>query len=274
MKNIGDIKYIDVHSHPHFKDFDEDRNELFENMKSLGVATIAVGTDLKTSKEVVELSEKYDFVWSSIGQHPTEHEEFSAYEFSEIIETDLKNKNRKVVAIGECGLDYFRINKEDDAEKQRQKELFEEQIKLAIKYNLPLMLHIRSSQNTDDAHQDAFEILKFYKNKNSNLHLHMHFFTADIDTARKFIELDASFGVPGVVTFASSVRKMVKELPLERILLESDAPYAAPVPHRGKRNEPVFVIDTLKKIANIKKTPFEKAREQILQNSIKIFNLF
>ena len=270
MKNI---KYIDVHSHPHFKDFDEDRDGLFKNMKNLGVATIAVGTDLKTSKEIVELSEKYDFVWVSVGQHPTERKEFNMHEFSKIIENDLTNEKRNVVAIGECGLDYFRIDTEDIAEKNRQKELFKEQIKLAVKYSLPLMLHIRSSQNTNDAHDDAFEILKTYKKENPELHLHMHFFTAEINIARKFIELDATFGVPGVVTFASSVRKMVRELPIERILLESDAPYAAPTPHRGKRNEPVFIIDTLNKIADVKKISFEEAREQILQNSIKTFNL-
>ena len=264
------IRYVDVHSHPHFKDFDKDRSEMFVQMKEQGVGTIAIGTDLKTSKQVAQLTQDFEPVLgASVGQHPTETGEFDKEEFRKL----LKNKKEnKIVAIGECGLDYFRMDGEDTKERARQKTLFEKQIQLAIEFSLPLMLHIRSSQGGTDAHDDAFDILKKYKQQYPALHLHMHFFTASIEVAQKFIELDASFGIPGVVTFASSVRKMVKELPVERILLESDAPYAAPVPHRGERNEPAFVIDTLKKIAQIKKISVEELSDTILKTTKHVFN--
>ena len=269
---MRDFKYIDVHSHPHFSDFDKDREQLFKRMRELGVGTIAIGTCKKTSAEVLELARKYEFIWASIGQHPTERECFDEDFYSRLLK---ENNDRQIVAIGECGLDYFRMDASEQKEKERQRELFEKQIMLAVEFALPLILHIRSSANTSDAHDDAYEILKRCKEKHPKLHLHMHFFTETSELAKRFLELGASFGIPGVVTFksAQALHEAVKIIPDDKILLESDAPYAAPAPHRGKRNEPTFVSFTLEKIAELRDEGKETLRRQILENSKNIFSL-
>ncbi len=264
-------KYIDVHSHLYFKDFDEDREVVLERMRANGVATLTVGVDLKASKEALAFDKQHPDIslGVTVGQHPTNTEPFEKDAFDALI---AQNKDR-VKAMGECGLDYFRRDSNSAQEKERQKALFVAQIELAVKHGLPLMLHIRNSQGEIDAHKDAFEILKPYKEKHSELHLHLHFFTAPKEVVEMFLPLGATFGIPGVVTFAKEVQESVKNIPADRLMLESDAPYAAPVPHRGKRNEPVFIIDTLKHIAKIKKTDSETLTDIILNNSTKFFGL-
>ena len=262
------IKYIDVHSHPHFSAFDKDREELFERMRAKSVATLAIGTDLKTSKEVAALAEREDLsdiiLGATIGVHPTDKEDFKEEDCEPLL------KSGKVVAVGECGLDYFRMDATDKSEKERQRELFVAQIEFAVKHKLPLMLHIRSSQGESDAHDDAFDILKTYKKEFPELHLHMHFFTASFEVAERFLELDATFGIPGVVTFAKDLQDTVKALPVEKILLETDAPYAAPVPYRGKRNEPTYVIEIAKFISELKG---EVDSDIFAKNAMRTFNL-
>ncbi len=254
------LEYIDAHSHPHFRDFDSDREELFDCMQKEGIGTIAVGTDFGTSKKVAELAKEKDFIWASVGIHPTDQENFESKKYKKLL-------HEKVVAVGECGLDYYRM---DESDKKRQIALFEKQIQFAVESKLPLMLHIRSSQNTSNAHDDAFEVLKSYKKEFPALHLHMHFFTAPKEVAKKFLDLDATFGIPGVVSFAKEVQEIVLYLPAEKILIESDSPYAAPVPHRGKRNEPCFIPYTANFIAELKKLD---STNIFLQNAIKTFKL-
>ncbi len=261
------IKYIDAHAHPHFSAFDQDRVEMFQRMQQASVASIAVGTDYKTSREAVEFAQKYDLVLAAtIGIHPTDNEEFNFDKYQGLL-------NENVCAIGECGLDYYRMDGSGASERKRQKDLFELQIQFAIENRLPLMLHIRSSQGSSDAHNDAFDILHHYKRQAPDLHLHMHFFTADKEVAKKFLELDASFGIPGVVTFAKSLEEVVEYIPENKILIESDAPYAAPVPYRGKRNESAYIIHTIEKIAQIKMLDTDLFAEIALSNTLRVFNL-
>lgn len=266
-------KYIDVHSHLYFSEFNEDRGEVLERMRQEGVATITIGTGLDSSKKAIDFDKEHSDIslGVTVGQHPTEREEFNAEAYRALIQ---ENRER-VRAVGECGLDYFRCDARDKHEKERQQTLFKAQIELALEFDLPLMLHIRSQNENTDAHTDAFEILKKYKETNPNLHLHMHFFTIDYDTASQFLLLGATFGIPGVVTYKSAraLQEAVGRLPLERLLLESDAPYAAPVPHRGKRNEPTFVIDTARKIADLRKEDFETVQKRLLQNAKSVFAL-
>ena len=307
------LRYIDTHSHIHFADFDRDRDAVFERMHREGVGTIVIGTSIETSMQVVHLAKKRNNVWACIGIHPNTHEDF------DVINTRVNSGEisiENVVAVGECGLDYFRLydmahhtaynnkqstnkntdtdntNKNDsdmlanqyiEKEKKRQKKLFNTQIEFAIQHKLPLMLHIRSSNNecgksTNDAHDDALEILQEHKNIHGDaLRLHCHFTTFGVDMAKKFIALDkqVTFGIPGVVTYKNGkeVQELVKWLPLEKILSETDAPYAAPVPHRGKRNEPIFVIDTINAIAGERKEDEEAVRIAMLKNAQNIFNL-
>jgi len=274
------LKYIDTHSHIHFEDFDIDRVEMSDRMSNSKVGTIAIGTDFNTSRQVVELAENNRDIWACIGVHPNTHEGFSS------ISTALNSGEismNKVVAVGECGLDYFRNDGTNEVEVTRQKELFKTQIEFAIEHKLPLMLHMRSSVDgqgvsTNDAHNDALEILNEHKKEHGDaLKLHCHFTTFGIEMAQKFIELDekVTFGIPGVVTYknAKDLQELVQWLPLEKVLCETDAPYAAPVPHRGKRNEPIFVIDTVNAIADLRGEDREVVRKQLLENAKRVFDL-
>ncbi len=264
-------KYIDVHSHLHFSAFDKDREEVLQRMKEQGVATITVGTNLDCSKRALLFTRENPDIslGATVGQHPTDSAPFDRDAFDALIKENRKN----IVAIGECGLDYFRRDASGEQEKERQKALFVEQIELAVKHGLPLMLHIRNSQGELDAHKDAFDLLKPYKEKHPELHLHLHFFTAPREVVELFLPLDATFGTPGVVTFAKEVQDSVKAIPEDRILVESDAPYAAPVPHRGQRNEPSFITDTLKCVAKIKNMDGGALAKRVFKNSIKTFRL-
>ena len=269
-----EIKYIDVHSHLGFSDYGQDLNEVIQRMKDSGVATITVGTDLKSSKEAVRIANENENIWACIGAHPhdTDNFVFNPESFEELV------KNPKVVAIGECGLDYAeprgldadkrRINQE---EKERQKFEFTKQIEFAIKYNKPLMVHIR------DAHDDAYEILKKYPKARGNL----HFFTGNYELAKKFIESGFTVSFPGVITFPSTklgtstqeLTEAIKNIPLDKIHVETDSPYAAPVPYRGKRNEPSYVIEVVKKIAEIRGENFDVVQKQLLENSKNFFHI-
>ncbi len=260
------IKYIDIHSHISFADYGDDQKGVIERMNKNGVATILVGVDLKSSKEAVELAEKNENIWASIGAHPADHRDFV---FEEKDFADLV-KNPKVVAIGECGLDYFRLDntflhsQERENEKERQKKEFIKQIEFAIKYEKPLMLHIR------EAYLDAYDILKNYEGK---VRGNVHFFTGSAEWANKFIDLGFTVSFPGVITFAKETEDAVKNVPLEMMHAETDSPYATPVPFRGKRNEPSYVIETVKKIAELRGEDLEKVRIQLLENTKRTFGL-
>jgi TatD DNase family protein len=275
-----EIKYIDIHSHISFTEFDADREEILKRMSDAGVATINVGVDLESSRKAVALAEKHDNVFACIGAHPhdTENFVFNPEDFEELV------KNPKVVAIGECGLDYFRLEEEFNKglssrseagrgeslvefvrqEKSRQKFEFTKQIEFAIKHSKPLMIHIR------DAHDDAYEILKKYQGK---VRGNLHFYTGSSELAKKFIDIGLTISFPGVITFAKETHEAVKNIPLESMHAETDSPYAAPIPYRGKRNEPTHVIEVVKKIAEIRGEGVENVRLQLLRNAEKTFNI-
>lgn len=264
------IKYIDIHSHLGFGDYDQDLKETIQRMKDSGVATITVGTDLESSKEAVKIAEEYENVWACIGSHPADKRDF-VFEEKDFVKLV---KSQKVVAIGECGLDYFHIEKEFgngeisvnniSKEKDRQKKEFIKQIEFAIKYDKPLMLHIR------DAYPDAYEILKKY---NGKVRANMHFFAGSLEWAKKFIELGFNISLTGVITFARQYDEIIKNISLDKIHAETDSPYVTPAPYRGKRNEPVYVIEVVKKIAEIRGEDFETVRKQLLQNSKGFFGI-
>jgi TatD DNase family protein len=254
------MKYIDIHSHISLHDYQTDLEKVIQNMKDAGVATIVIGVDLESSQEAVVLAEKHENIFACIGAHPRDTEGFIFEEndFAELV------KNPKVVAIGECGLDYFKFNGNLEVEKIRQKNEFIKQIEFAAKYSKPLMMHIR------DAHDDAYEILQKYQGKVKG---NLHFFTESSLIASKFIDLGFTVSFPGVITFAKETEEAVKNIPLEMMHAETDSPYAAPVPYRGKRNEPTYVIEVVKKIAEIRGEDIEKVRIQLLENTKRVFGL-
>lgn len=260
-------KYFDVHSHVSFPQFDDDREAVIKRMKDASVATITVGVDLKSSAQAVACAEKHNSMYATLGLHPTDtyKETFNPEEYHDLV------AHPKVVAIGECGLDYYRIKKDDVEDKKRQRIDFEKQIQFALKHDKSLMLHSRPSQGTMDAYEDVYDIIQSYAKEDSNLHGNVHFFVGNLNIARKFLDLNFSLSFTGVITFARDFDEVIKYAPLNMILSETDSPYAAPVPYRGKRNEPAYVKEIVTKIAEIRREDFEKVRQQLVKNAYRIF---
>lgn len=257
-------KYIDIHSHLNFPDYDADRDEVIARMKEQGVATITVGTSLETSASALALAKQHDNIFASIGIHPIDDENpaFDEKAFEELV------KDPKVVAVGECGLDYGREGKIEEVAKQKQMALFERQIDFAAKHDKPIMIHARN------ANKDIIDILvskkKVYGEK---LRGNAHFFTGTVEEAQAFAELDFSVSFTGVITFARDYDEVVRFVPLGGIMSETDAPYVTPVPFRGKRNEPTYVIEVAKKIAEIKGLDVAEAEKALVQAAVAKFKL-
>ncbi len=229
---------------------------------------IAVGTNLATSSEVVALAEKYEKIWASVGTHPTDLSSEGAVDnFLQFM------SHNKVVAVGEVGLDYYRT--EDQKEKARQKEVFKQFIQLAQDFNKPLILHCRCSPRTTDAYSDALSIIGNLKFEigNSPLRGVAHSFTGDYSTAQGFIKRGFLIGLNGIITFSGQHEELVSQLPLDKILLETDSPYLAPIPHRGERNEPLWLKYVAEKIAQVKNITTEQVVAASDQNCQKLFRI-
>jgi TatD DNase family protein len=263
---------FDIHSHLNFKDFDADREEVIAQITKRRIGTITVGTDLKSSKEAADLARRHDNLFASIGLHPADNrgETFSEAEFAALV------KDPKVVAIGECGLDYTFARsgpkKETPAhineavEKKRQKAEFEKQIEFAVENDKPLMIHCR------DAYSDVIAILQSKKKEfGDKLRGNFHFFTSPIEIARQCLELGFTVSFTGPITFVAEYADIVKYVPLPKMMAETDAPFAAPVPYRGKRNNPLYVEEIVKKIAAIKGLNLDRVKKQLANNVFDIF---
>ncbi len=269
------MKTIDTHSHYNLTQFDEDREAAIARMTEAEVGTICVGVDLETSKLAIEIATDNENIWACVGQHPTEwKQEFDAVEFADLA------AGKFVVAIGECGLDYFRP--EDKEHKDEQVVIFRRHIELAIETGLPLMLHIRPEMHTMTAYEDALDILEEYSQAVSGggeprghqaLRGTAHFFAGDKVIAQRFLDLGFYISFSGVITFVKEYQEVVAYVPLERILSETDAPFAAPAPYRGQRNEPAYVVEIVKKVAEIKGVGIEEAEVQLLNNAKILFRI-
>ena len=280
-------KYIDIHSHINFKAFDEDRDEVIRRALDNDTWVINVGTQVDTSKKAVEIANQYEKgVYAIIGLHPIHtgasyHDEKELGEGSrefvsrgEIFNKDTYRellKDPKVVGIGECGLDYYRCS---DESISKQKEAFVEQIELANEFNKPLMLHIRNSSTsspevTQNAYIDALEILKAYSKVKGDV----HFFAGNWKEAKCFLDFGFTLSFTGVVTFTHDYDEVIRNTPLDMIMSETDSPYVAPVPYRGKRNEPSYVKEVVKKIAEIKNLPEIEVVEALIKNTKRVFNI-
>ena len=267
------FKYFDIHSHIHGKEYDLDRKDVLARMREAGVGTITVGTYLESSKQAVALSESKPDVWSAVGLHPTDTKEnFDYKSFKELA------LHPRVVAIGECGLDYFRLENDEQKqteEKERQKKIFLEQVELSIEVDKPLMIHCRPSGKTMDAHEDMIKILTTHNSQltTKKLRGNIHFFTGTIDIAKKYFELGFTISFPGVITFASEYDELLLACPTDMIMSETDSPYASPVPYRGKRNEPVYVIETVRKMGAILGKNEEAVAKAAVQNTGRVFGI-
>lgn len=257
-------EFFDIHSHVHDARFDQDRSEVIKRTLEGGVWTIAVGTDRRSSQIAAQLSQYYEGMFSAVGIHPTDN---TGEKWNETYFNDLA-RAPKVVAIGECGLDYFRAENSSDEEKKRQKNLFESQIELAVTVGKPLMIHCR------EAHGDMIDMLRSHKKiYGEKLWGNIHFFSAGAEIAKQYLELNFSISFPGVITFARDYDDAVRYAPLSMIMSETDSPYAAPIPYRGKRNEPLFVKEVVKKIAEIRGEPYEIVAPALIENALRIFRI-
>ena len=258
------FQYFDAHSHVTAKEFDQDLEEVLGRMREHKVGTITVGVDRATSEEAIAFAEKNEGFYATIGLHPcdTPTEGFDTAAFEAMV------THPKVVGVGECGLDHFRT--QDPAEKKRQREIFEAQIQFAITHLKPLMLHCRPSKGSMDAYLDTLDILEPLKGKVAG---NVHFFVGDVDIARRFYNLNFTTSFTGVLTFAREYDDVVRFAPVDMLLTETDSPYAAPVPFRGKRNEPLYVRYVVEALAGITGLPEEKLKEQIVENTVRVFGL-
>jgi len=258
-------EYFDIHSHLNFDKYDADRDAVIEHMRQEKCSTTTIGTGLKTSEEAIALADKYEHLFATIGLHPTDTQEgFVKEDFEKLI------THSKVVAVGECGLDYARISeaKDSELEKKIQKDIFEQHIELAVAYNKPLMIHCR------DAYPDALEILKSkQKVHGENVRGNFHFFTSPVDIAKQCLDIGFTVSFTGVITFVKEYAEIVEYVPLEHMMSETDAPFAAPVPHRGKRNEPLYVKEVVKKIAEIKNKDLEEVKKILVENALNFFSI-
>ncbi|MEK7167846.1 MAG: TatD family hydrolase [Patescibacteria group bacterium] len=268
---------VDSHAHLNFQAFEQDFPEVISRCKKMLV--INIGTQVETSRRAVELAKENKNIFATVAIHPAHigesrldpqesgnQEQYPLEESFEIIQALAKEE--KVVAIGETGLDYFHLSEG----KEKQKEYFLKHIGLAEKENLPLVIHARGSeQNPTDAYQDILGILE-----GKSLRGVIHCFGSSLEIAQKFLNLGFYLGFTGIITFnkkSEQIQEVVKDVPLEKILIETDSPYLAPEPYRGKRNEPIHVEKVAQKIAVLKNLALEEVIETTGKNAIKLFNL-
>ena len=282
------MQWIDVHAHAHFNAYKEDMDEVITRSLDQGVGMILIGTQKNTSKKGVEVAQQYENVWSSVALHPnhlfpvhidegevpfkTREEKFDYEYYKQLAQQP------DVVAIGECGLDWYRIPDGKDIEvvKQKQYQVFRQHLDLCEELNLPVIVHCR------DAHDDCADILQEYveAGKLSRRGL-IHCFTGTLEEAQRYIALGFYISFTGIITFPprkdegdmSPLQRVVQEIPLECITIETDAPYLTPHPYRGKLNEPAYVQHVGEKIAELKGVSVEEVRHVMMKNSTKLFQL-
>lgn len=270
---------IDTHAHLNFSAYKDDVEGVIKRCSGNKVGVINVGSQFSTSQRAVEMTEKYDNMWAAIGLHPIhlesshirekvdDEEEFEFDTRNEKFDKDKYShlaKSKKVVAIGETGLDLFH----NPHNLEKQTETFKEEIDLAVELNLPVILHCRK------AHPEMLEILREKKNKyKQKLRGVVHCFSGKLSQAKEYIELGFLLGFNGIITFARDYDKVIRETDLKYILTETDCPYLTPVPFRGHRNEPSYVKYVAEKIVQIKEISFGEVAKVTAENAKRLFGL-
>lgn len=251
---------FDSHAHYDDESFDEDREQVIKELKENGIiGVLNCGASLKGAKDSLKLAEKYDFFYAAVGIHPE-----NAYELTDEAFEEIKQmtKNSKVRAIGEIGLDYYW---DENPPKDVQKEVFRRQMQLAKELNLPVIIHDR------EAHGDTLEIMKEFPEVKGVLHC----FSGSVEFARECLKLGYYIGFTGVVTFknAKKVLEVAKEVPLDRLLVETDCPYMAPTPYRGKRNRSEYIKFIIEKVAEIKGLSTAEMENKTIKNTKNLLKI-
>lgn len=255
---------IDTHIHLDDERYEKDLDEVLSRARKGGVERFIIpGADASTLSRAIEIAEKYEDVFFAVGIHPYDKEQFNSVSFEKYV------GHKKCVAIGECGLDYFRLegtNEEKEAEKEEQKIVFMAQIELAKKYKKPLIVHIR------DASYDS-KVLMLEANAGEVGGV-LHCYNAD-DELLSLANEGFYFGIGGVLTFknAKKLLNVLTRIPKEKLIIETDGPYLTPMPHRGERNEPLYTTFVAKKMSELLEIPLENIKELTTNNAKKLFNI-
>ena len=270
MQEFDSLQYIDAHVHLNFDQFDDDQEEVISEMKEEEIGAINVGIDTRTSRESVKLAEKHDHIWASVGCHPTEADDgFSNEPYQEMLKDD-----KDVVAVGECGLDYSRSEYRSDKKKQLQKDVFVSQITLAAKTDLPLILHIRPRKHSMDVYEDGLDILTHFQNQtDTDLTGTAHFFVGNKNIAKQFLNLGFYISFTGPLTQDTDLQEVCAYIPQDRLLAETDSPFAPPQSFSDSRNSPLAISLIAEKIADIKSLSADAMRKQLVVNTARLFSL-
>ncbi len=277
------FEFLDSHAHLDFDSFDKDRQAVLDRAWGAGCSQIiSIGLGLAGAKEAIDLARSDPRIWATVGVHPHEADLEIAWEgdatqpVSDKLRSDwahkknaaidvfaLMSRDPKVIAIGEVGLDYHY----DNSPRPLQRDLFKEFIRLAVRLDLPLVIHCR------EAEPDCIEILK--EENAQKVGGVIHCFSGEPELARAGMDMGFHFGLAGPLTFkkAGALRAVVKDLPMDRLLVETDCPYLAPTPYRGKRNEPSYVVEVVKTLANMKDLPVEEVGRITAQNARRVFKI-
>ncbi|QBQ06534.1 TatD family hydrolase [Sporosarcina pasteurii] len=253
--------FIDTHVHLNADQYEEDVEEVIERALEAGVSKmVVIGFDRKTIRKAMELTERYPFIYAVVGWHPVDAVDCTEEDLEWI---ESLAAHPKVVGIGEMGLDYYW----DKSPKEVQQKLFRRQIQLAKKVNLPIVIHNR------DATADVVRILK--EEEAEQVGGIMHCFSGSVEIAKECITMNFLISLGGPVTFknAKGPKQVAKEIPLNKLLIETDAPYLTPHPHRGKRNEPVYVTLVAEEIAKLKEVSIEEVASITTENALKLFKI-
>ena len=253
------MRLIDCHCHLTDEAFDDDRLFIINDLSNFAIkGIINPATNIADSKKAIALGEKFDNFYPMVGIHPEEVDQIKDKDLEEL---EILAKNDKVVAIGEIGLDYYW----KDDNKDRQKEIFIHQLELARKLDLPAVIHVR------EAKDDVIEILKEY----TDLKIQIHCFSDDLKTLNTYMDMGFYISIGGVVTFANGTNEHVaaRNVPIERLMLETDSPYLTPEPYRGIRNDPRRVVEVARTIAELKDMKMDKLAKRTYKNTVEFFNL-
>lgn len=279
------LRLFDSHAHPHFAAYADDSDAVIRRALDAGIGMIAVGTKFETSRGAIASAERYDNVWAAVGLHPihlasgyydpnedggarTPAFQRAAEVFDEQSWRALALSSSKVVAIGETGLDYYRLEgttDEQEAAKRVQRDAFLAQARLAGELQKTVIVHCR------EAHDDVYQVLTSVREVFPHLRIVMHCFTGTPTEGERYLRLGCWLSFPGIVTFAKDWDQFVAAVPKEQLLIETDCPYLTPVPFRGKRNEPLFVEHTAAHIANLRGETIGAFSQQIVENSRQAF---
>lgn len=277
-----DLQLIDIHAHVNFNAFREDGDDVVRRTLAEKIGMVMVGSQIDTSRRAVEYAERYpEGVWAAVGLHPihlvsfevdasemggggvpgfqTRPEAFDAGTYRALA------LHPKTIAIGECGLDYFRTGQTEE-EKKAQHDTLRLQIRLAREVKKPLIIHCRN------AYDDLYAILK--EEEAGEVGGTIHFFAGTWADAQKFLSLGFHLSFTGVITFAKNYDEVVQKAPIDRLMVETDAPYVAPVPYRGKRNEPRYVREIAARVAELRGMSFEEVAQATTENARKLFRLY